>query len=350
MSSAAALMAPSANRLDQITRAEQAARLAEHKLALNQKGSQQTRGTCPWATSDADETASVASSRQASSRNTCPWGADEAPAAKPKKLLGNGDRSTCPWSANALDKDSERLQDAARRRQKPSPSNQGRAGAGAPKMFGRDAPFGVDAPAAVPERALPNRDAAAAAAFAAVQQPGYAPAEFTQRMDPCPQQTDGDDEDEQDKEEQRELIQHCLAEGMDEDKILEVLDDWQNAKLLRKTEENMKRQQGQALGVCGNSLAANRQSKAAKSLSFGPSDEEIVGVLNEYTKDNMGTPPQAESPPKAVSLADRRKNARQPSEAAVGGFDADKSRVAYLESKKQMEAVKAKQRVSSGIF
>jgi hypothetical protein len=233
-------------------------------------------------------------------------------------------------------------------------------------MFGRDAPFGVDAPAAVPQRALPDRDAAAAAAFAAVQQPGYAPAEVTQRMDSCPQPTDCDDEDEQDKEEQRELIQHCLAEGMDEDKILEVLDDWQNAKLLRKTEENMKLQQGQAarqpqrvsqeplqqeaLGVCGNSLAANRQAKAVKSLSFGPSDEEIVGVLNEYTKDNMGTPPQAESPPKAVSLADRRKKDREASEAAVGGFDADKSRVAYLESKKQMDAVKAKQRVSSGIF
>ena len=37
----------------------------------------------------------------------------------------------------------------------------------------------------------------------------------------------------------------------------------------------------------GNSLAANRQAKAKKSLSVGPTDEEIVDVLNDYSKENQ---------------------------------------------------------------
>jgi len=331
----AAAAVPAVDRAEQIARAEQMGRVAERNAYVAQRGAAQTKATCPWAMGDNEETASTASSRQPSSRNTCPWGADgnEAPATKPRNVPGKApQRDTCPWSSNANDKDSARLADAARRRHKGSPTNEGRAGAGAPKpapkMFPREEPGAV-----------------------AEQK------EVTQRMESCPQPADCIDDEEQDREEQKEIINQCLAEGLDEDRILEILDDWQNEKLIRRTQERMQPKaaaqpsraapQPEALGVCGASLAASRQAKASKSLSFGPSDEEIVGVLKEYTKENM-TPP--ESPPSNLSLAAKRAKERQCSEASVGSFDTDKSRAAYMQSKIQRDAVKNKQRLSPGIF
>jgi len=198
---------------------------------------------------------------------------------------------------------------------------------------------------------------------------------------------DGDEDESEDQVEQRELIQHCLAEGLDEEQIMEMLEQWQNDKLLAKTREKMANmppapvaqpkfrpapahekivaqaaeqpeaspgvpfgQLGMAVG--GTSVAASRMVKGKKSLSFGPTDEEIVDVLQDYAKENL-TPPESEgSTPtgQGVSLAAKRAKDKQPSEAAVGVFSADKSSVAYFDSRKQMDAIKNKNRQASRIF
>lgn len=341
MASAAEVIAPALTREEQIAAAEQLSKITERNMAMAQRGAAQRLGTCPWGEGGSLETASVASSRKPSPRPTCPWGTagNEEPA-KGKKL-GTRPQDTCPWSASANDKDSKRLADAARMRQKPLPSHQGCAGSGAPK---------------IPPKMLPREEAAAVAENAFIpqmsqQQASNEAAEATLKVESF---QGGGDEDEQD--EQREIIQQCLAEGLSEERIMEILDEWQNSKLMQITADRMKREQPaanpfqgapqhEAFGVCGTSVAASRQAKASKSLAFGPSDEEIVGVLKDYKKENIT--PQSGSP-SSVSLAAKRAKDREHSGAAIGSFDTDLSRAAYLESKSKM--AQNKQRLSSGIF
>lgn len=341
-------------------------------------GAAQVAATCPWAPSDGAETASTASSRQPSSRNTCPWAPVEVLPPKPRRAHQTVD--TCPWGSQANDKDTARpdmhtarLADAARRRQRPSPKNYGAAGSGAPKL-----------PALVGEGLSvqgfpPAREEAAEAiatqkppTFLETLEPGAAGTEFL----PGPE-----DEDEEQRE-QREIIQQCLAEGLGEDRILEILDEWANEKLVRRTQDRMDpapqranavpvvtdqtkmrtsgasaqgdtTSQGTGSSPAGScsSLAASRQAKAKKSLSFGPSDAEVVDILKDYAKENL-TPPESalNSPSNALSLAAKRKKDKEPSEASVGSFDSDKARAAYFQSRSQMDKMKNQNRVSSRIF
>jgi len=314
---------------------------AERNIATGSMAAAQVASTCPWGASEAGSTPS---SRQPSgSRSTCPWSKDgnEAPAAKREPHVNKPSKDTCPWSSNASDKDSARLAEAARRRQVGSGGKfNGCAGSGAPK---------VGAPAAAPERVE------VAPGFGA--QAPQAPMTFNDGVELS--------EDEE-QEEQRELIQQCLAQGLDEEQILEMLDNWQNQKLIQATQDKLRAQQPEAQGICahertarpngftpeplglsGASIAASRQAKAKKSLSFGPDDAEIVNVLKDYSKENL-TPP--ESPPNSVTIAAKRQKDREPSEASLGAFDSTKSRAAYLQSKAQMDAAKNKNRQSPGIF
>jgi len=348
MAGVANLVAPS--REEQINRAERLAAVAERNLAVGQKGAAQHLATCPWR--DA-ETGSTASSRQPSSRtpSTCPWGVDgsqaELPPKSKKQHPGRAQNDTCPWGASAIDADSRRLAEAAARRQRPSPSNAGRAGSGAPKMFTR------------------REDTSAAAASADLAADVTLKGGDELAMQANPEEAYGAeyDDDGLDKEEERMIIQKCLQEGMDEDGIMQVLDEWQNAKLIELTQKKM--QHGQALqakpaasrqtapeglGVQGSSVAASRQARSDKQSQFGPSNEEIMGVLNDYSKENT-TPP--ESPPNALTIAGKRAKDRDVFNATkpnAGTLDQEKSRAAYLASKAQMDAAKSKQRMSSGIF
>jgi hypothetical protein len=88
------------------------------------------------------------------------------------------------------------------------------------------------------------------------------------------------------------------AEGLDEDKIMEILEEWQCEKMCRnfREKESQPRQEitdPHRRSPNGISLAASRQAKAKKVLSFGPSDKEIVDVLQDYSKENL-TPPQTQ--------------------------------------------------------
>jgi len=308
-------------------------------------------------------------------------------------------KSTCPWGTEANDLDSARLADAARRRQRDSPKNFGAAGSGAPKLPPSMGEAGIPANLSKcfpgqplmgePEAGFPAQNAQLAEEAADMtQRPGPQPTSDTLASNAGGAEFApvGDDEDEEQRE-QRELIQHCLAEGLEEDQILEILDEWQNQKLIQRTQERMHPEQPQevaepkgsdqasSLAASGTSLAASRQAKAKKNLSFGPTDEEIVGVLQDFAKENQ-TPPEA--PPnslgleiagnslrancggpnslgleiggQSVSLAAKRKKDREASEASVGSFSETKSRAAYLQSKQQLDAVKRKNALSSGIF
>jgi len=82
-----------------------------------------------------------------------------------------------------------------------------------------------------------------------------------------------------------------------------------------------------------SSVAAKRQAKAAslKSVSFGPSDEEIAGLLEDHA---YGRTPS-------------------PQMEAKGGIQnncASDARAAFLESQRQAAAVKARNRNGQGIF
>jgi len=357
---------------------------AERNAAIAAAASARTAATCPWAPSDGgSEAGSQPGTGRGgpSSRSTCPWNNDEAQQPKNRRSNSNSrsDRSTCPWGADAKDGDSARLADAARRRNRGSPKNNGAAGSGAPKL---------------PTGGLLER-----VGFPSNEAP--APAEATQRLapedrpiggwgQPAPAPSGGgaefvpggpDDDDDQDAAEQREIIQHCLSQGLGEEEILEMLEQWQNDKLLAKTRERMDREaaplpkagaqpkmqpraqpkafhpqqavaQPEALGISvgGTSLAASRMAKGKKSLSFGPADEEIVDILQDYAKENLTPPDSQASTPNSVSLAAKRKKDKETSVAAVGAFDSDKSRAAYVQSRNQMDAVKNKNRNSQGIF
>jgi len=316
---------------------------AERNAAMAHAGAQQVSATCPWGAGDnASEAGSQASSRQPSQRSTCPWTAEaQAAPFKPRVAPNNMPKDTCPWgNNNAVDLDSKRLAKAANLRTRSSPKNYGAAGSGAPKNpGGMMADDGINA-----SPCFPREQPAEVTQNIAHLAP--APANTAQMFEAAP----ANEDDEQ--REQREIIEQCLAEGLDEDRILEILDDWQNNKLLQHTMGKMQSGPTQAVGssmaVGGASLAASRQAKAQKNLSFGPSDEEIVDVLKDYSKENL-TPP--ESPPNGLGmLAAKRAKARETSESAVGAFDSQNSRAAYEASKAQMDAVKNKNRMSSGIF
>merc|ERR1719158_100285 len=96
-----------------------------------------------------------------------------------------------------------------------------------------------------------------------------------------------------------------------------------------------------------SSLAAKRQAKAMtkKSLSFGPSDEEIVSVIQEHM-----TPPDTPPDANPTALAAKRAKARDVQTTTIGSFDSDRSRSAFLQSQQQAAACRSKNRASQGIF
>jgi len=379
---------------------------AERNAAIANAGSVATAATCPWG-GDHSETGSQASSRGGapSSRNTCPWGAEQAAAPTANRRSNSRSKAdTCPWGDASNDADSKRLAEAARRRTKESPKHFGAAGSGAPKpptggllqrpvmeqpvettqrLSAEDRPIGGWAqppPCAMPEEGMCMDMGQQQQRMGQQQQMGQ------QQMGQMgAEQPDGDEDE--DQVEQRELIQHCLAEGLDEEQIMEMLEQWQNDKLLAKTREKMERmppapvaqpkfrpapahqkivaeaaEQPQAslgvpfgqlgMAVGGTSVAASRMVKGKKSASFGPTDEEIVDVLQDYAKENLTPPESGGSTPtgQGMSLAAKRAKDKQTSEAATGGFNSDKASAAYFESRKQMDAIKNKNRQASRIF
>lgn len=338
----------------------------ERNAAAAAAAAAQTAATCPWGVGDTSETASNVSSRAPSSRNTCPWGAEEAPLPKTKRSVNKTPQSTCPWGPTTNDMHTAQLQKAADRRQRGSPKNYGAAGSGAPKAsplmsVGMTVAQNCgDIPPRARDEGAENTQRMEPAAMPCMQ-PFPTDSAMSGEGAPMPGAGGDDDDEDEEQQEQREIINQCLAEGLSEDKILEILEEWSSQKLVERTRERLQAEQAavadpssadqEALGSSrrgsGSSITANRQAKAKKSLSFGPMDEEIVGVLKDFSKENL-TPP--ESPPNSLGLAAKRKKEREISEAKVGSFDEEKSRAAYLETKKQMDAVKNKNRLSSGIF
>jgi hypothetical protein len=257
----------------------------------------------------------------------------EVEAPKTKRSLNNATQDTCPWSSTANDKDTARIERAARTRQKPPPSYLGAAGSGAPKSDSGNV-LKKDAP-------TPELDSLQDT-LPSVQKSEGAPTHHSET-------NDGSAKDEE--EERREIIQHCLAEGLSEERIMEVLDEWHSEKMCRGYSEKTSTLQPRDFEASGkaqsSSLAASRQAKAKKALSFGPSDKEIVDVLQDYSKENL-TPPI--TPPQNLTLAAKRALSKEASEASLGSFDSGRSRAAFLHSRSQADAAKSKNRGGAGIF
>merc|ERR1711879_180653 len=72
-----------------------------------------------------------------------------------------------------------------------------------------------------------------------------------------------------DEQERREIIQQCLASGLEEDRIMEILEEWQCEKMCRnfreKEQKELQPRQEKAgpqrTSPNGTSLAASRQAK-----------------------------------------------------------------------------------------
>lgn len=317
--------------------------------------------TCPWGAPGAEDGQAAPYRRDTSvPRSTCPWGDDgnQAKASSGRRSLSNTPKDTCPWSASGSgqDGDSIAIQNAARRRHRPPPSNEGCAGHGAPRAPSRERDM-MPAQRLMPEASCRapsrERDAQPAQRDAPSQQMG-------QELGGC-----GPTADEDDAEERNMLIEKCLAHGLDDEQIIGVLEEHKRQKMQAKLEQMQQEQVSQpeqfqhmeeqqtALPetfppkAAPTSLAAKRQAKAAakKSLSFGPSDEEIVSVIQEHM-----TPP--DTPPDAgpTSLAAKRAKARDVSTTTIGSFDSDRSRSAYIQSQQQAAACRSKNRASQGIF
>jgi len=266
---------------------------AERNAAIASAGAAATAATCPWnaGAGENSETGSQASSRGGapSARNTCPWGSDKVPA--PTSSRRSNSRSgadTCPWGGASNDADSKRLAEAARRRTKESPKHYGAAGSGAPKppKGGLLQRPGMEQPVEVTQRlSAEDRPIGGWA-----QPPPCAMPEEGMVMDMGRQHMgqqrqmgqmgaehhDGDEDESEDQVEQRELIQHCLAEGLDEEQIMEMLEQWQNDKLLAKTREKM----------------ANMPPAPVAQPKFrpAPAHEKIVAQAAEQPEASPGVP------------------------------------------------------------
>jgi hypothetical protein len=142
-----------------------------------------------------------------------------------------------------------------------------------------------------------------------------------------------------DAQERADLIEKCLAHGLSDEEIEGVLREHMFAKMVEQ--EERERSHGGYKAAAPEeappaeckfeprkppSVAAKRQAKAAslKSVSFGPSDEEIAGILEDHARQTPS--PQAQGKP------------------------VDEARAAYLQSKQQALAAKNRNRNGSTIF
>jgi hypothetical protein len=165
-----------------------------------------------------------------------------------------------------------------------------------------------------------------------------------------------------DAQERADLIEKCLAHGLTDEQIEGVLREHMFQKMMEKEnqEDGATAAAHQMSNVAGKSgakppaqpanpsVAAKRQAKAKKAISFGPSDEEIAGIL-----EGGRTPsPSMHSFENAPSTLDMKNGKKQ---VATSGFNLgchseQDSRAAYMESQQKAAAAKARNRSGMGIF
>lgn len=284
-------------------------------------------------------------------------------------------------NTGAADGDTASLARAERLRQRPPHGYQGAAGSGAPRSQAvqQDAfPAQLEMPG-LPPRApgLPPRSPPRSPPRA----PGLPPRVPSRERDAFPAQLEAPCADpvaselthDPDAQERADLIEKCLAHGLTDEEIEGVLREHMfqkmveqeekereerekaptlsnssvAARLIAKSQESLPPEYQKELAQApqeappsppsfkprSSSVAAKRQAKAAslKSVSFVPSDEEIVGILTDdhvrrTPSPQMGEPASAPTKPATDAAA------------------------AYLQSKQQAAASKNRNRNGSTIF
>eukprot|EP00927_Polykrikos_kofoidii_P042364 TRINITY_DN3625_c1_g1_i1.p1 TRINITY_DN3625_c1_g1~~TRINITY_DN3625_c1_g1_i1.p1 ORF type:complete len:300 (+),score=60.58 TRINITY_DN3625_c1_g1_i1:87-986(+) len=288
------------------------------------------RGVCPWALSDDVPAAPQRSSRAGSARR--PPRGDESETASTRSKMHQRVQSTCPWAADVEACEarhgggtpSGRLAAVARQRSAPPLKDQKSS-----TMLPNDGDQHVSAPA-------------------------------------HPSHGDGaeSDDEEASQEEQRMLINQCMEKGLGEEEIMDMLERYHADKMVKKQRARVEQQQQQqrqqqqqqqqrrpprdtpTSGSSSKSSVANqRMARASRENSLPPlaglSNAEVTGLLHQNADTNLAAP---------LSLAQKRAKAREFSGAVVGGFAAEGSRGAYMESHQQAAASKSRNRAGSGIF
>jgi len=367
--------------------------------------------TCPWGDRGSEDS-SVPQPKPGGKppRSTCPWGADaENAASHGRKHHNVGDQSTSPWTGAVKDVDSERLgaltQKAEVKAQRKQAGISGSAGSGAPKVGSspREAcaddmdgpsharkhqnvanhntsPWSGDVRDADSERlggivqksevkTQRMKAGYVGSAGSGAPKTGSSPASREQEVPAAPDfegRSFGEDHlhvdedsggfipcnEDDDTEERHQLIRQCIENGLSDDQISEVLDEFHNGKMLEKSRRKLEQQQAQQqaapLQATSKSVAARRMSKSKEpmSVSFGPSNEEIVGIIREHTPQLS---PSAENAP-PISLAAKREKAKAVGLPSVGKFNSDESRACFLQGHQQAANAKSKNRLGSGIF
>lgn len=313
---------------------------------------------CPWAESEA-ATESFKPSRQQlrqQQHDTCPWGDGGSERSSSKSRRSNSSsrtKNTCPWSdsSEVTDGHSVSLARAEKLRQKPPVGYQGCAGSGAPK----------------PPRA-PERDS-----YPAQPDKSYS---FPVEKDCFPAQRDMahtepaavDMSCDPDAQERADLIEKCLAHGLTDEQIEGVLREHMIQKMMEKEAESAAHQTStmaaNSIGKsqmpdgdmppmkpANSSVAAKRQAKAQakKSISFGPSDEEIAGIL-EVGRTPSPSMLAFENKPSTMETKNGKSKQVATSGFNLGCHSEQDSRAAFLESQQKAAAAKARNRSGMGIF
>lgn len=307
----------------QVARTEKAA-------AMRAAGGAAVGATCPWG-NVADQPSSAQPAP--SVRSTCPWLPGEPQeSARSQKSTRRGSHDTCPWGTVANDSHSVQLAAAQRRREKATPSFMGAAGSGAPRMFD---PLNKH----FDEHALPYQ----------AEPPASTDASIPGGMHGAPQVLNEQDFDsvhvEDDEDERNQIIEKCLSEGLEEDQIMEILDQWHCAKMVEKVRAKQNEQQPTS-ELERTSMAQSTK----KCVTINPNDSEIGNTLQSCAKENMTPLDAYPNHAEFLSLAAKRSKDKQASEASIGSYKSDGARSEYFKNKSVVDAAKAKARGGSGIF
>jgi len=354
----------------------------------------------PW-NNEATSAPSAKSGRQLSQQrqqgNTCPWsdaGSERSGSRGSSKSRRSNSsstaQSTCPWSSGpqSADADTTAIARADRLRQRPPLGMQGAAGSGAPRGQAAE----VDSFPAQPDMSrasLCDQRTCTPAAPAQRDTSGRAePVASELACDP-------------DAQERADLIEMCISRGLSDEQIEGILREHMTqkmmmqeqdrdgrhefsappractppkapvrppqaslaSKLISKSQVHLSEQYQKELSSSSggyahqeppqpakSSVAVKRQSKAAslrsKSVSFGPSDEEIAGLLEDHA---YGRTP---SPHMDAPAASHMKNekALEVGGSGIANHSAGDARAVFLESQQKAAAAKNRNRNGQGIF
>lgn len=134
---------------------------------------------------------------------------------------------------------------------------------------------------------------------------------------------------EEDAAESRMIIEACIARGLDDEQIAEILKQHKH----RKMQARMKEQRARMKEHLRPASSASRCSESKRS--------EISAAAQSHVMD---------AAPSYGILADKRAKSKETSVAMIGSFDFRKSQADYIEAQQQAAAARNRNNTGAGIF